>query len=54
MRYCLLSVFGLEGTCGIDWHFDSLAYHQLSLFHWTMQTLSVRMRHMSRSSSLVS
>ncbi|KAF5818606.1 hypothetical protein HanXRQr2_Chr02g0067261 [Helianthus annuus] len=34
MRYCLLSVFGLEGICGIDWHYDTLAYYQLSLFHF--------------------
>ncbi|KAJ0940065.1 hypothetical protein HanRHA438_Chr02g0068441 [Helianthus annuus] len=33
MRYCLLSVFGLEGICEIDWHYDTLAYYQLSLFH---------------------
>ncbi|MFS7903637.1 hypothetical protein Hanom_Chr01g00026361 [Helianthus anomalus] len=31
IRNCLLSAFGLEGVCGIDWHVDSLTY-QLSHF----------------------
>ncbi|MFS8002652.1 hypothetical protein Hanom_Chr13g01204621 [Helianthus anomalus] len=31
VRNCLLSVFGLDGICGIDWHIDSLTY-QLSHF----------------------
>ncbi|MFS8024674.1 hypothetical protein Hanom_Chr16g01466161 [Helianthus anomalus] len=34
MMFCLLSVFGLKGVCGIDCHFDSLSNYQLSPFHF--------------------